>query len=424
MPHARNHSDLPASADVVVIGAGLAGLAAAQHLTRSGRDVIVVEASDAPGGRIRTDVVDGFRLDRGFQLYNPAYPEGARMFDHEDLDLRGFERGAIIASGGRRFRLGDPRAHPGWVVDALRAPTGGPLALARFAAYAVRCATVDPRVLTERQDGPSRTVLASAGVNSALMTSVVQPFLAGVFLEEELTTSRRFADLILRSFVRGTPSVPAAGMQALPEQLARDLPTLHLNTSVTAVEPGRVTTDRGTVTAGAVVVAVGPGQVPALLPGRPAPQTRSCTTWYHVPDQPPGDLAFGQALLTLDADHAGPVVNSAVMTHAAPSYAPPGASLVASTAVGLHPDLPESVVRGLLARMYGVPTDRWQLVARYDVPDALPAMVPPLNVRQSVVLGDGMFIAGDHRDTASIQGALVSGRRAATAVGAHLAGVR
>ncbi|MDQ1248203.1 MAG: FAD-binding protein, partial [Actinomycetota bacterium] len=296
MSPAHDQPGLPADADVIVIGAGLAGLAAARHLQQAGRSVVVLEAAAAPGGRVRTDIVDGFRLDRGFQLYNPTYPEGARVFDHAALDLKGFERGAIVAGQGRRYRLGDPRTHPTWALDALRAPLGGPLGLARFAAYALRCATTDPATLARRTDDPTNRVLTTAGVNADLMSGLVAPFLSGVFLEPELHTSRRFADLILRSFVRGTPSVPARGMQALPDQLAAHIDHLHLNTSVTHVAPGRVRSDQGELTAAAVVVAVGPAQVPTLLPDVPAPTTRACTTWYHVPDQPPAELAFGQAL--------------------------------------------------------------------------------------------------------------------------------
>jgi monoamine oxidase len=105
---------------VIIVGAGLSGLAAARHLRRSGVEVIVLEASDAVGGRMRTDIVDGFRLDRGFQLYNPAYPEGRRVLDYDALDLRSFVAGAriVLRPRGRRqvARVADPRREPSWAV--------------------------------------------------------------------------------------------------------------------------------------------------------------------------------------------------------------------------------------------------------------------------------------------------------------------
>ena len=417
---------LPDHADVVVVGAGLAGLATALHLERAGRHVVVVEASDAAGGRIRTDEVDGFLLDRGFQLYNPAYPEGRQMLDAVELDLKSFERGAIVAGDSGRWRVADPRQHPTWVPDALRAGLGGPLGLLRLGWYGARCATSPPRRLATRTDVATVEALQTAGADDDLLDHLLAPFLRGVFLESDLATSRRFGDLILRSFVRGTPGVPARGMQALPMQLAAQVADLHLNQPALSVAPGYVRLTDAVIGARAVVVAVGPGVVADLLPSLGRPETRSCTTWYHRPDQAPGDLSFGYPLLTVESATSpiGPLVNSAVLTHAAPSYAPPGASLVSSTALDLHGSATDDVVRAQLAHLYGVDTSRWELIARYEVADALPAMLPPLQLRRPIDLGEGLFVAGDHRDTASIQGALVSGRRAAAAVTAYLDGRR
>ncbi len=415
-------SDLPASADIVVVGAGLAGLAAAIHLHEAGFGVVVLEASDGVGGRVRTDVVDGFRLDRGFQLYNPAYPEGRVMFDHAAADLRGFARGARVVLDQRVVTVADPRTHPGAIRGAFAAELGGPFGLARLAWYALGCARANPRAVESRADAAIGDTLRAAGVPPNTMDHLVRPFFSGVFLEPDLATSRRFADLVLRSFVRGTPAVPAMGMGVLPRQLAARLPTVHMFARVLSVNGTSVESARGTVQARAVVVATDAASVSALIPGLAIPASNGCTTWYHVPAQTPSELADGRAILTLDGEQRGPLINSAVMSHAAPSYSPPGKSLVSSTALGSLRDTSESDVRAHLARLYGVDTAKWECLDVYDIPDALPAMLPPLQTRRPVSLGDGLFIAGDHRDTASIQGALVSGRRAATAVRAFLDG--
>ena len=414
--------DLPTTADVVVVGAGLAGLAAAIHLHQAGFDVAVLEASDGVGGRVRTDVIDGFRLDRGFQLYNPAYPEGERMFDHTAADLRGFERGARVVMGDRTITVADPLSHPGAIRGALSGELGGPLGLARLAWYALRCARTNPRALETRDDAAIGTTLRNAGVPPRTIEHLVRPFFSGVFLEPDLATSRRFADLVLRSFVRGTPSVPAMGMGELPAQLAARLPLVHLYARVGSIKGTTVESARGTVSARAVVIATDPGAVTELVPGLATPSLNGCTTWYHVPTQTPMELAAGRAILTLDGERRGPLVNTAVMSHAAPSYSPPGKSLVSSTALGSMRDTTEAEVRAHLARLYGVDTSAWECIEVYDIPGALPAMRPPLQTRRPVSLGEGLFIAGDHRDTASIQGALVSGRRAATAVQTSLTG--
>jgi len=406
---------------VVIVGAGLSGLAAARHLSRRGVEVTVLEASDAVGGRVRTDLVDGYRLDRGFQLYNPAYPEGARVLDHQALDLKPFIAGAriVVDRGGRRRveRVADPRRKPSWAVPSLRAHIGSPLAIARFGAYAVSRAVRSVPSLQRDPDVTAEAALRRAGSDDALMETVLRPFLSGVFLDSELTTSRRFLDVVLKSFIHGTPSVPALGMQRIPEQLATGL-DVRLGQRVTAVSARRVDiVDGDTHPAEAVIVATDPTTAAGLIPGVDAPAARSVTTWYYRPDCPPEELAGGEAVLILDGARRGPLVNTVVLSHAAPGYAPPGSALVAASALGARDNpLQDNDVREHLAWLYGIPTRKWDLIASYPIPYALPAMPVPFELQRPVRTARGVYAAGDHRDTSSIQGALVSGRRAAQAV--------
>jgi phytoene dehydrogenase-like protein len=406
---------------VIVVGAGVSGLAAARQLQAFGMPATVLEASDAVGGRMRTDVIDGFRLDRGFQLYNPSYPEGQRVLDHEALDLRPFVAGArvVLRPKGRRHvaRIADPRREPSWAVPSLLARIGSPVSTARFAGYAVSRAVRSPAHLRSEPDVTAAEALRRAGADRTLMERLLRPFLAGVFLEADLTTSRRFLDLVLRSFVKGTPAVPALGMQRIPEQLAADL-DVRLDTPVAAVSARGVVLDDGTaMDADAVIVAADPQTAQRLLPGMRAPAPRSVTTWYYRPDGDTSRLAEGEAVLTLDGARRGPVINTVVLTHAAPEYAPPGSALVSASALGVRDSSAhEAAVRDHLGWLYGVPTSRWELIATYPIPYALPAMPVPLDLRRPVRTPSGAYVAGDHRDTSSIQGALVSGRRAADAV--------
>lgn len=395
--------------DILVVGAGLAGLCATRALVAVGFDVTLLEASDAVGGRVRSDVLDGVTLDRGFQLHNPSYPEAVRVLDQNVLDLQPFAAGVVVSMGSKRHRLGDPRRLPAWSAGAALAPLGSPLAKVRFAAYALHVATAPADALTDRADTTTAQALAERGLSGPILDRVLRPFLAGVFGESELRTSRRFADLVIRSFVRGTPSVPAAGMQAIGQQLADALPpgVLRLNEAVTDLARVR----RG---ARAVVVAADPSTASRLL-GVCTPPMNALTTCYHLAPEAPSDTAA----LHVDGESRGPVINTVVMTNAAPTYAP-GRHLVSSTVLG--DGLDERVVRRHLATIYGVPTDRWEHVRTYAIPQALPAMLPPLDLRKPVALGDGLFVAGDWRDTSSIQGAMVSGRRAAEAVTRELHG--
>lgn len=406
---------------VIVVGAGLSGLAAARHLTRHGVEVTVLEGSDAVGGRVRTDVVDGYRLDRGFQLYNPAYPEGARVLDHQALDLKPFIAGArvVVERGGRRrvLRVADPRRQPSWALSSLLARIGSPLSTARFGAYAVSCAVRSVPSLGRAPDITSAEALRRAGADHALMETVLRPFLSGVFLDSELATSRRFLDVVLKSFVRGTPSVPALGMQRIPEQLATGL-DVRLGHRVASATAGSVDVVGGDVHAGeAVIVATDPATAAALIPDIQAPAGQSVTTWYYRTDCAPAELADGEAVLILDGARRGPLVNTVVLSHAAPDYAPPGCALVAASALGAWENPgQDNAVREHLAWLYGVPTTRWELIASYPISGALPAMPVPFTFQRPVRTAQGVYVAGDHRDTSSIQGALVSGRRAAQAV--------
>lgn len=402
--------------DVVVVGAGLAGLNAARILTRSGLDTVVLEAQDAVGGRLRTDLVDGFRCDRGFQVFNTSYPEARQALDLAALELRPFTQGVAVYLDGHRHRLVDPRRHPLDLPATLRAPVGSLADKARFAVLALRDAAVPAGTLIAAPDRHTAQALRERGISPQLIDKVLRPFLAGVFLEDRLETSARFADLVIRSFVRGTIAVPAIGMSAIAEQLAATLPprSVCLSTPVTAVRPDRAETPYGAVLARAVIVATDPAAAGRLLPGLPVPELRRVTTIYHATDEPP----LAEPILVLDGERHGPVTNTVVLTAAAPTYSTEGRALVSSSVVGDYgrdATALERAVRGHLATLYGADTRRWEHVATYHLPKALPAMTPPHDFRKPVRWGDG-YVCGDHRDSSSQQGALVSGRRAAEAV--------
>lgn len=402
-------------ADVIVIGAGLAGLQCARHLTRAGLTVRVLEASDDIGGRVRTDLVDGFRCDRGFQLLNPAYPAVKRDVDVRALHLQSFGRGVAVRDAAGLTVLADPTRYPSRAVDTLRSPYVRPAQLKAAAAWAAPALGPVKRLLA----APDTTFAASldaAGLEGPLRT-LLERFITGVVLEDEGTTSATFVRLLVRAFALGTPGVPAQGMSALPAQLAAGLSRpVELRRRATSVSPvgggwGVQADDGVLLTAPAVVVAADPVSA-ARLTGSPAPAMKGCVTWWFAVDEPPSDLDF----LHLDATRTGPVVNAAVMSNAAPSYAPAGRHLVQATTLLRGEGPSEAEVRAHAGAILGADPASWEVVTVHRVERALPVQAPPVTVRQPVHLGDGLYVTGDHRDTASIQGALVSGRRAARAV--------
>ncbi|MCA0143677.1 NAD(P)/FAD-dependent oxidoreductase [Blastococcus sp. LR1] len=404
----------PQPADVVVIGAGLAGLSAATRLTDAGLDVHVFEAAGHVGGRVTSEDLDGFVVDRGFQVFNTGYPRAADL-DLPALELGFFERGAIIRVDGRAHRVVDPRRSPTGVVGTAAAPLGSLRQKVALAAYALRAGYGPVPRLLRAPETTAEAAFREAGIGNAAIDRFLRPFLAGVLLEDELTTSSRYVDLLWRSFVRGSTGLPAAGMRAIGEQLARRVGAdrVHLRTEVRSVAPGSVTTEDGSWSAPAVVVATDPAAAARLLPAVEAAAPRQVTTHLHVLPESPWPvplIVLGQA--------GGRLVNTAVVSDAQPRYSPDRRALVSSST--LVPTQ-EGEVRAEIAAAHGVSPSDLEHLTSVAVPEAQPAALPPLQLRRPVDLGDGLYVCGDHRDTPSIQGAMASGARAARAV---LAAVR
>ncbi|SIN13352.1 FAD-dependent oxidoreductase [Micromonospora cremea] len=407
-----------AETDVVIVGGGLAGLAAARRLHRAGVPWRLLEAGSRLGGRIATDAVDGYLIDRGFQVLNTAYPRLGTLLDTDRLDLGYFTSGVLVRKGDELLRL----------VNPLREPTGGPrTALAgvgslldrlRFAALATGCATLPASRLLSAPETSAEMALRRAGLSDAFIEELLRPFLSGVLIDRELATSSHVLAMVLRSFARGRIGLPAEGMAALPRAVADPLPAdlIALDTPVAEVGPRRVRTQAGDIRCRAVVVAVDPPAAAALLPALATVRMHSYTTYYHSAPEPP----LTEPILLVDGDRRETVANTVVLSNAAPTYAPAGRHLVATSVVGpMAP--PEPAVRAELTRLYGRSTADWTHLTTVAVPDALPAAPPPQGrLRKPVALGEGLFVAGDHRDSPSIQGALTSGWRAAGAVLAEL----
>ena len=395
--------------EVVVVGAGLAGLSAATRLSAAGLDVHVLEAGGHVGGRLASERIDGFVVDRGFQVFNTGYPRAADL-DLPALDPGFFERGAVLRVDGRAHRVLDPRRRPAQVVGTATAPLGSLREKAALVAFSLRAGYAPVGALLRARETTAEQALRAAGVGDAALERFLRPFLAGVLLEDELATSSRYVDLLWRSFVRGGTGLPAEGMQAIGEQLAGrlDAERVHLHTRGHSVSPGAVVTDQGTWSADAVVVATDPSTAAGLLPAVDADAPRQVTTHMHVLPASP----WPAPLIVLGQPRSR-LVNSAVVSDAQPRYSPDGRALIASST--LEPT-EERDVRAEVAAAHGVSPSELEHLTTVTVRGAQPAAVPPLHLRRPVDLGDGLFVCGDHRDTPSIQGAMASGARAARAV--------
>lgn len=411
----------PIEADVAIVGAGLAGLNCARELAARGRRPLVLEASDGVGGRVRSDHLDGFVLDRGFQVYLSAYPEGRRALDLAALDLRAFRPGALVRHRGRTWPVADPFRRPQDLLGTLRAPVGSVADKARLGRLRQRVRTAPPSSLLAADDLSTLDVLANAGFSAAMVERFWRPLIGGVQLDPSLLTSRRAFEVVLRSFFEGDAAVPAAGMGAIPAQLATRLPegSLRLRSAAAGVEPSVVTLVGGRRVRAPVVVVATDGPTAARLLGLPVPRSRAAACVYFAADRAP----FEGPWILLDGDGRGPAANVAVMTNVAPSYGPPGAALVAAAVVGgpAAATIADDV-REQLRAWFGSQVDAWRHLRTYRIAHGQPEQRPPFSPKQSVVVAPGLYVCGDHRDTASIQGALYSGRRTAQVIGDVLDG--
>ena len=402
---------------VVVVGAGLAGLSCAVALHDAGIPVQVYEASDGVGGRVRTDHVDGFTLDRGFQVALTAYPEMHRQLDMAALDLQAFEPGALLWRNGKGSVVGDPFRRPTTVLSTVAAPIGSPFDKARIALLRHRLRGVHPARLLQGDDMSTRAALAEAGFSDTIVERFFRPLVGGIQLDPELNDSRRMFDVIFRMLADGDSAVPAAGMQAIPRQLAERLPagTVHLDARVTATTPTSVALDGETIAASAVVVATEGPAASSLLGLAPVESKSVGAVYFAAPEAPIDDK-----LVVLDGTGRGPVLNVAVMSNVAPTYAPSGSHLIVAALPGHDGDTIEADARSQLRGWWGSQVDTWDHVATYRIAHGQPRQRPPFDPKQRVRLDDGRFVCGDHRDTASIQGAMYSGRRCALAIAAEI----
>ncbi|MGW5119799.1 FAD-dependent oxidoreductase [Streptomyces noursei] len=403
--------------DVVVVGAGPAGLACAADLCAAGLRVRVVEAGDRPGGRMRTDLVAGCTVDRGFQVFNTAYPQVRRRVRLDRLRLRPFTPGFLVCDDGRRLRFADPTRAPRQALEGLAGGLAGPRDLAALAALTGRDVLAPATLLRRGKDSTTRRALARAGFTDDFVARFFRPFLSGVFLEDQLATSGRFFHLVWRSMARGTLCLPAGGIGAVPQVLAAQLPhgKLSLESPVMELTDDGVLVDGDrAVTARAVVVAVGPAAAARLLPRLAVPPYRTVTTYYHLATRSPLREP------TLMTDVRGRFVNTCVLSEVHPGHAPRGHALVATSALGGDLEGREQALRTALAECYETDTGDWDLIATRTVDEALPAMPPGLPLSRGTRVGAGRYVCGDHRATGSVQGAMASGARAAREVLADL----
>ncbi len=412
------------TADVIVVGAGVAGLCAAQDLIRAGQQVTVLEASDRVGGRVATDVVEGFRLDRGFQVWLSSYPEGQQRLDSRALGLKSFSSGARLRIHGKWHTVADPLRHPKYALGSLLAPLGtraDKLRVLRFKQQML-ASTIEQILDASQPDESSSEYLARFGFSKAIIARFFRPFYSGIFLEPNLATEARLLKFTYKMFASGQATLPAEGMAAIPAQLAEPVNEfIRLNTRVQAITPTSVVLDNGeTLTAKATLLATDPWHADALLNSANAPPertTNATTCLYFKAKSVPPHAGF----LHLNGDGDGPINHLCFPSVVQPSYAPVGAHLISVSLLGVQPGnaIVKDVQRQLVA-WFGPMAEEWIWLKTCMVRQALPAMLPNRPLLPVGQHPSGVYLCGDGCETPSLNGAMATARRAALEINQKL----
>lgn len=404
---------------VLIVGGGLAGLACAIRLHEAGARPFIFEASDGVGGRVRTDQVDGFLLDRGFQVFLDAYPEAGNLLNKRSLDLRAFRPGALIYRTSGMVRMMDVFREPRHLMGSALAPVGSLVDKLRVAKLRWRLMRLTTEEIDGNEDLATESYLRRAGFSPPMIDGFFRSFYGGIFLERELQTSSRMFEFTFKMFSQGNATLPARGMGEIPRQLASRLPpgTIRLGAQVTEIQPGSITLESGEQFRGAAVVVATDASTAAGLVsagGTDGPVWRSVTCLYFAAARSP----LGESIIALNGTGSGLVNNVCVPSDLAPAYAPPGRALVSVSVLGMvDPADLESRVRAELEAWFGGAVREWRHLRTYRIERALPRQPPGAGFTGPGFRTEaGVYLCGDHLWSASIEGAIISGLRTADAV--------
>lgn len=403
---------------IVIIGGGMAGLTCARYLQQAGRKSLILEAADAVGGRVRTDMHDGFRLDRGFQILLTSYPETRRLLDYDALDLQAFRSGAIIRQEENNSgftEMSNPLKEPLGVFKALTAPVGS-LADKMRLVELMRDVNEVTRAEDFFKDDDTSTLnyLQDYGWSQKMIVNFFRPFFGGVFLENELVTSSNFFRFVFRQFYNGDAVVPAKGMQAIPEQLAAKLPaeSLRLNVTVATIEGQTVRLENGeTILADKIVIATDAATADRLLGNKQKREYNITTCTYFAAERSPST----KKMLILNPHQLSAVDHLCVPSDVAPDYAPAGQSLISVSTQGL--DLSDEAklaedIKMELSEWFGEEVRGWRHLRSYHLPQAL-VRFEAGSKGEMLQLSPNLYRCGDYTAYPSLNAAMQTGREVA-----------
>lgn len=404
---------------VTIIGAGISGLSAAIYLQRQGFAVKILEASDRAGGRIKTDAVKGFLLDRGFQVLLTSYPEAKELLDYDSLSLKRFLPGATVLYDGGTFEIADPFRRPSALLATAFAPVGSWRDKANTFFLKKKLVSKSIETIFAQKQQSSYDQLKAYGFSQKMIDRFFKPFFSGIFLEDDLQTPNRMFDFVMKMFSEGDAVVPALGMEEIPKQLVKQLPDgcIQYNTTVTAIEGNTIITANGEkIISNTILIATEANSFLAKYKPETILAHQSVTNVYFETLVAPSD----KAVVILNASSNRKIVNNlTVMSNVSKQYAPEGKVLVSVSCNGIlglsEQELVDAIINELTP-WFGQQLQDWNLLKSYEIQYALPKLKELKDdvTLTDVKLADNLYCCGDHLMNGSINAAIKSGRLVAT----------
>ena len=403
-----------ANHEVIIIGAGIAGLTCAKYLNDYGLEPLILEASDSIGGRVRTDEVEGFLLDRGFQILLTSYPEAQKLLDYNALNLKMFRSGALIRINNEFSTMSNPFKEPLLLFQALLSPVGTFGDKLKILQLSNEVAKESTQAFFNDKDTDTLSYLQRYGWSETMITNFFKPFFGGVFLENELATSSNFFRFLFKHFYGGNAAIPSNGMQEIPAQIASKLPigSVQTGSRVEKLNDHTVTLTTGqTLHAKHIVIATDASQADRLLQRTVTREFNVTTCTYFAAERSPKT----DKMLVINQNRLSSVHHLCVPSDIAPAYAPDGKALISVSTQGLEyvdeAKLTEHILQEL-TEWYGDQVKSWRHLRTYHLPEAL-VKYKARTTASSLKPAENLYECGDHVAYPSLNAAMATGRAVA-----------
>ncbi|NEN22316.1 FAD-dependent oxidoreductase [Cryomorpha ignava] len=399
-----------------IIGAGVSGLIAAKVLEDNGYSAVIIEATDRAGGRVKTDIIDGYQLDRGFQVLLTAYPAAQKYLDLESLDLQEFIPGASIFKKGKQTIIGDPLRDASLLLPTLFSGIGTFSDKLKILKLNNRLKKKNLSDIFADKEASTLSYLKGLGFSAEMINDFFKPFFSGIFLENKLDTSSRMFEFVYKMFGEGYATLPKAGIEAIPKQLSQNLKStiFKFNTKVASLKDGEVTLDDNTKLENHfTIVATDASHLISNVKNQTT-RWKSCDTLYFTAES----RIIRKPLIGLIPKN-GALINNIFYHTSLGTTTTPNKELLSVTVIdnqNLSNEMLIERVKEELKEHCSIHS--CEFIKLYNIPMALPQLsdlkyeIPPSETR----LTSSIFLAGDTQLNGSLNAAMISGERAAQAV--------